>query len=187
LDLNALPFDCLEIWNGPMREPNLKAVGLWQSLLASGRKIPICGGSDYHRGTPFIFLGGPTTCVVAMSSSASDILSALKAGHAYITFAPDGPSLELMAGEAILGDTVTWSEIKELQIQAGGLLDGDVVRVVTGSGSEVIVEAPSAGQVRATYAMAAPGFARIEILRAFLPGLPRLPALISNPIYFEAG
>ena len=32
--------------------------------------------------------------------------------------------------------------------------------------------------------MEAAGFARIEILRRFLPGLPLLPALISNPIYF---
>jgi hypothetical protein len=180
----ALPFDCLEIWNGPMREANLKAVGLWQQLLAAGRKVPICGGSDYHRDTPFIFLGGPTTCVYAMSAGPSDILSALKEGHAYITFAPNGPWLELTAGEAILGDTVPWPEVKEMHICAGGLLAGDVVRVITGTGSEVLLQAPSAGQVEATYTMPAPGFARIEIGRTFLPGLPMLPALISNTIYF---
>ncbi len=187
LDWQTLPFDSLEIWNGPMRESNLKAVGFWQSLLAAGRKIPICGGSDYHRDTPFLFLGGPTTCVYAMSPGPSDILAALKDGHAYITFAPDGPWVELTAGEAILGDTVAWSDVKELDILAGGLLKGDVVRVVTGSSSAVIVQAPSAGQVQATYTLEAPGFARLEILRAFIPGLPLLPALISNPIYFEAG
>jgi hypothetical protein len=33
--------------------------------------------------------------------------------------------------------------------------------------------------------MQAAGFARVEILRKFLPGLPLLPALISNPIYFD--
>jgi hypothetical protein len=186
-DLDALPFDCLEVWNGPMRESNLKAIGLWQSLLAAGRKVPICGGSDYHRDTPFIFPGGPTTCVYALSSGPNDILSALKEGHAYIIFAPNGPWLELSAGEAILGDTVSWPEVKELHIQAGELKAGDLIRVVTGSGSDVVIEAPSDGQVRTTYEMAAPGFARVEILRAFLPVLPRLPALISNPIYFEEG
>jgi hypothetical protein len=33
--------------------------------------------------------------------------------------------------------------------------------------------------------MSAPGFARVEVARAFLPGLPMLPALLSNPIYFK--
>jgi hypothetical protein len=184
-DLNALPFDCLEVWNGPMRESNFKAIGLWQSLLTAGKKVPVCGGSDYHRDTPFIFLGGPTTCVYAMSTGTSDILEALRQGHAYITFAPDGPGLELSAGEAILGDSVSWPAVNELSISATGLLAGDILRVVTGRSSDAILEAPAAGQFSTAYPMPAPGFARIEILRAFLPGLPRLPALLSNPIYFD--
>lgn len=187
-DMNSLPFDCLEVWNGPMQESNLRAIDLWQSLLTAGKKIPICGGSDYHRDTPFVFPGGPTTCVYAMSSNPSDILSALRQGHAYVTFAPDGPSLELSAGPsgAILGDTVAWPEIQELQIRAEGLLAGDIVQVVIGRQSEPILEAPAAGSLRTSYRMEMAGFARIEILRSFLPGLARLPALISNPIYFEA-
>ena len=48
-DINSLSYDCLEIWNGPMRGSNLQAIGLWQSMLMAGRKVPICGGSDYHR------------------------------------------------------------------------------------------------------------------------------------------
>jgi hypothetical protein len=184
-DLASLPYDCLEIWNGPMREPNLLALGFWQSLLAAGKKVPICGGSDYHRDSPFLFLGGPTTCVYAMSSSPSDILSALKMGHAYITFAPDGPALEMNAGECIMGDTVAWPEVKEIQITAAGLLTGDIIRVITPTTSTPILTAPAVGRFQAAYAIDAPGFARIEILRSFVPGLPMLPALISNPIYFE--
>ncbi len=120
-DMSALPFDCLEIWNGPMRESNLRAVGLWQSLLAAGKKIPITGGSDYHRDQLFIFPGGPTTCVYAMSPSPADILAALKQGHAYIVFAPDGPALELTAGDAMMGDSVPFAKVRELQIKASGL------------------------------------------------------------------
>jgi hypothetical protein len=185
-EFGSLPFDCLEIWNGPMRESNLRAVGLWNSLLAAGKKVPACGGSDFHRATPFIFLGGPTTCVFTLSAGASDILDALRHGHAYITFAPDGPGLELRAGEGIMGDTVPWPEVKELHICAGGLLAGDVLRVVTPAGAAPLLSAPEAGRFEAVYPVSAPGFARVEILRAFLPGLPMLPALISNPIYFEA-
>lgn len=186
-DLEKLPFDCLEIWNGPMRESNLKAIGLWQSLLAAGKKIPACAGSDYHRDTPFIFLGGPTTCVFADSNGASDILAALKAGHAYFIFAPDGPALEITAGDdAIMGDSVSWNDINRLKFSLTNLLAGDKVRIVTATDSIIIWDAPANGSFEMNFKMEKPGFARIEVLRAFLPGLPLLPALISNPIYFDA-
>jgi len=184
-DINALPHDCIEVWNGPMRESNLRAVGYWHQLLCAGEKIPACGGSDYHRDTPFIFLGGPTMCVFAESPGASDILAAVKAGHGFITFAPNGPTLELTAGEAIMGDSVNWQELKEVQIRAQGLLAGDVLRVATGQKTEGLFSAPSDGDVSLTYAMEAPGFVRGEIWRSFLPGVPMLPALISNPVFFD--
>jgi len=184
-DLHPIPFDCLEIWNGPMREANLRAIGLWQSLLAAGKKVPVCGGSDYHRDTPFIFVGGPTTCVYAMSAGPADILDALKQGHAYIIFAPHGPSLEMSAGEAILGDSLPFAGIKEVQIKAEGLLAGDVLQVVTASGSTPLLKAEQDGRWQGTYTLDRPGFVWVEILRSFIPGLPLLPALISNPIYFD--
>jgi hypothetical protein len=186
-DLQTLPFDCIEIWNGPMRESNLKAVGYWQQLLTAGKKIPACGGSDYHRDTPFIFLGGPTMGVYAESAGASDIVAAVRAGHSFITFAPNGPTLEMTAGEAIMGDSVAWADVKEIQINVQGLQAGDVLRAVTARSSEVLFTAPADGDIELTYAVIAPGFARVELLRAFLPGLPMLPALLSNPIYFDGG
>jgi len=185
-DMDSLPFDCLEIWNGPMRMSNLQAIGLWSSRLATGSKIPICGGSDYHRDHLFIFPGGPTTCVTAKSASPADILDGLRKGHAYITFAPNGPSLEMNAGHAILGDSVPFPEVSELQIAVEGLLATDVVKVVTGHGSTPILEADADGRYEGVYRMKEAGFARLEILRGFVPGLPLLPALISNPIYFDA-
>jgi len=185
-DLDSLPFDCLEIWNGPMRESNLRALGLWHGLLTAGRKVPISGGSDYHRDQLFIIPGGPTTCAYATSASPADILSGLKAGHAYLTFAPDGPSLGMTAGEALPGDSVPFPEVKEIQISAAGLKAGDVLQVVTGRGTRVLAKAGSDGGFTGSWSMDAPGFARVEVLRAFIPGIPPLPALISNPIYFDA-
>lgn len=184
-DRTVLPHDCIEVWNGPMRESNLRAVGYWHQLLCNGEKIPACGGSDYHRDTPFLFLGGPTMGVFADSPGSSDILAALRAGHAFITFAPDGPTLELTAGDAIMGDGVDWHAGSRVQIRAQGLRTGDLLRVATGHKTEVLFSAPSDGDVSLTYPMEAPGFVRAEILRSFLPGLPMLPALISNPIFFE--
>ncbi len=185
-DMQALPFDCLEVWNGPMRESNLKAVGLWQQLLARGMRLPISGGSDYHRDTPFIFLGGPTTGVYTMSAGVSDIIAAMRQGHSFITFAPDGPTIEMHAGDGVMGDLVAWQQTRELNFHVHGLLAGDVVRVVTGVSSDAVCTATSDGELEMTFTMSQPGFARVEVLRAFLPGLPLLPALLSNPIYFTA-
>ncbi len=184
-DINSLSFDCLEVWNGPMRGSNLQAIGLWQSLLVSGKKVPICGGSDYHRDSLLLFPGGPTTCVYAMSAGSSDILLALKQGHAYITYSGNGPSLEMTSADALLGDSVDFSQIRQLEYRVGRLLAGDFVQVVTAQGSTPLIKAESDGEMHGEYTMPAPGFARIEVLRNFLPGLPLLPALISNPIYFD--
>ncbi len=184
-DMNTLPIDCVEVWNGPMREANLRAVGLWQQMLAQGKKIPITGGSDYHRDTPFIFLGGPTMGVYTKSAGMSDILDAIRLGHAYITFAPNGPEIDLRAGECRMGDSIRWTEQNELRIAANHLQSGDVLRVVTIDSNDVIFQATTPGNVALLYKMKRPGFARVEILRSFLPGVPMLPALLSNPIYFD--
>ena len=39
-DIHSLPFDCVEIWNGPMRAFNLQAIGWWHSLLAARAQNP---------------------------------------------------------------------------------------------------------------------------------------------------
>jgi hypothetical protein len=184
-EMESLPFDYLEIWNGPMRGSNLQAIGLWHSMLVAGKKVPICGGSDYHRDSLLLFPGGPTTCVYSKSASTTDILSALRLGHAYITYSATGPTLELTAGHALLGDSVDYSRVRQLEYRVDGLLAGDVVQVVTTRGSAPLVKAETDGGTRGAYSMQAAGFAYIEVLRSFLPGLPLLPALISNPIYFD--
>ena len=53
-----------------------------------------------------------------------------------------------------------------------GLEKGDVVRVVTPSGAADLLEAPASGRFETTHLIDAPGFARVEVLRAFLPGIP---------------
>jgi formylmethanofuran dehydrogenase subunit D len=92
----------------------------------------------------------------------------------------------MTAGEAILGDSVEFTEVKQVEYIARGLLTGDVVQMVTAQGNTVLIKAETDGDMRGVYTMPDAGFARIEILRGFLPGLPLLPALISNPIYFDA-
>ena len=184
-DINLLPYDCLEIWNGPMRGSNLQAIGLWQNLLMAGKKVPICAGSDYHRDSLLLFPGGPTTCVYAMSASPADILDALKLGHAFVTYSVNGPMLEMTAGEAMLGDSVDFSKIRQLEFKVTGLVAGDVIQLATKSGHRQVLKAESDGTMQGAYRLETPGFAWLQVMRSFLPGLPLLPALISNPIYFD--
>jgi hypothetical protein len=184
-DLTSVPFDALEVWNGPMRESNFRSVGLWEHLLGAGLKVPICGGSDYHRDRLFQILGGPTTCVYAQSNNPADILSAVRKGRSFITFAPEGPTLQLTCGEAIMGDSVPWETGQVLEIDLDGLEEGDVVRLVKVGESVDLFTAPSAGAFKAQHPITGPGFVRLEVWRSFLPGIPGLPALLSNPIYFD--
>lgn len=184
-DMDSLPFDCLELWNGPMRMSNMQAIAMWHMKLMSGKKIAIVGGSDYHRSQLFLFPGGPTTCIYAQSAGASDILDALRKGHAYIVYAPDGPTLEVKAGDATLGDSVPFTEIHEMHIMVRDLKRGDVLQMVTSQGGTQLVKAETDGDYNGIFVMEAPGFARVEVLREFVPGVPMLPALISNPVYFD--
>lgn len=184
-DFDALPYDALEVWNGPMRESNLRAIALWQGLLASGQRIPICGGSDYHRDRLFQILGGPTMCVYAASSSRDDILSAIRLGHSFITFSPEGPTLRLTSGEAIMGDSRAYQEGQVVNLALQGLQQGDVLKLITSDDIVDVFTAPTAGEYHCELPVGGPGFVRVEVWRTFLPGIPPLPALISNPIYFD--
>jgi len=184
-DMANLPFDCLEVWNGPMRESNLRAVHAWLQMLAAGKKVPITGGSDYHRDGLFQILGGPCMGVYAESDGPDALLAAVREGHSFVTFAPTGPSLEMTCDGAILGDSVNWRSGLTMRICVEGLKGGDIVRVVTGHGSRDVHSAPADGTLELELPVEAPGFVVVQIWRSFLPGVPPLPALLSNPIYFE--
>ena len=183
-DLTQLPFDAIEIWNGPMRESNLRAVGLWHQMLAAGQKVPAVGGSDYHRNNLFQILGGPCMGVYAGSDAPEDILAALRTGQSFITFAPNGPTVDLAAGDATLGGTTEWHTGLTITVSAKGLKAGDVVRLVGATENIDLLQAPSDGEAELVVPVPGPGFLRVEIYHTFLPGIPPLPALMSNPIYF---
>jgi len=184
-DMESLSFDCLEVWNGPMRESNLRAVSYWLELLAAGKKVPMTGGSDYHRDGLFQIVGGPCMGVYAMSDSPEALLSAVREGHSFVTYAPDGPIVEMTCDGAILGDSVAWRPGLTMHIRVDGLKRGDVVKLVSDRGSRDVHSASSAGTLELELPVETPGFAVVQVWRTFLPSVPPLPALLSNPIYFD--
>jgi len=202
--MDHLHADMIEVWNGPMRESNLRAIGAWQHQLVAGQRIVACCGSDYHRDNLFQYLGGPCMGVYADSPSAVDLLAALVQGHSFMVYGPDGPEVllsvsqimtdnnqtnqsmadSIMACDAIIGDTVRSARPVDLLILADRLQKDDQIRLITAAGVVATWTAGEQGRLETTYRMHSDGFARLEIHRVFVPGLPALPALVSNPIYF---
>lgn len=98
--------DCVEVWNGPWTGLNGVSLQYWLDLLATGRRIPAVGGSDFHRegesaGGNKRDLGTPTNWVYAAGDlNESGILESIRAGHVSLSDEPDGPLLVLRAGES---------------------------------------------------------------------------------------
>ncbi|MCL2220932.1 MAG: CehA/McbA family metallohydrolase [Oscillospiraceae bacterium] len=132
---NKSCFDLVEIWNAPMRQSNMNAIAWWHEFLLSGRKLPIVGGSDYHRDLHPALLAVPVTKVYAKSPSSADILKAITAGHSYVTSSVKGAELTLGCGEAMMGDTVKHSgEVQHLSISAQKLRRAMRLDLITSDG-----------------------------------------------------
>ena len=166
-------FDMMEIWNGPFTPRNAKAVAWWTELLRRGRRIPIVGGSDFHK-PGVIRLGSPATAVYADSPAAEDLLAAIRAGHAYVTDSAKGPALELGYGKAFMGDEAVYDPGIPVTVKT----DAKRVTFVTDKGETALSAA--GGEARFIAKDARFVYAKIEA--ALLPG--RLLA-ISNPVYFK--
>ncbi len=70
-------------------------------------------------------------------------------------------------------------------VSVKGLKAGDVIRLIGATEQIDLFQAPFDGEAELMAPVPGPGFLRVEIYRTFLPGVPPLPALISNPIYFD--
>ncbi len=172
-DENA--FDMIEIWNGPMRPSNVKALNLWTTLLKEGRQIPIVGGSDFHKPGQFARLGSPVTAVYSESRSADDILGAVKAGKCFVTESRDGVKIKLSYGDCVMGQTADFDESTWLEISA----DTEKVTLVTDKGEKEL--RLKNGSIRVKLKKVK--FAYIKVFRGF--GKLKRICAISNPIYFR--
>jgi hypothetical protein len=184
-DTENLPYDCLEIWNGPMRPSNMRAVAAWHARLVQGQKVKMVCGSDYHKDSLFQILGGPCLRVFSQSESAEDILTAVREGHTYGVYEPEGPRLEMRCGTALLGDSLPWRPGLQLSLRLEGLREGDEMRMLGKSNSQTLFKAQKSGTLEMETPVQEAGFLRLELWRTLYAGLPALPLLISNPIWFD--
>ena len=184
-DLDVIPWDLIEVWNGPMRPRNIETIAWWDQMLKTGkRQVAVCG-SDYHQDTVFQRLANPTMNVLSWSASEGDILEAVRAGHSYFTYSPTDLQVTLDVEGKTYGDSVRWRKGLEACLHAFGLEAGDQVKLIDQDGERTLFSAPSQGTWQAAQPVSKPGYIRLEIWRTFYPGLPMLPALVTNPIWFE--
>jgi hypothetical protein len=95
---NASGYHAIEVWNGHRPETNHVALAWWDGHLRAGRRIVGLGGSDTHRlrdEPRRDRLGAPTTWAESEERSSERILTALRAGRAFISRDIDGPQLYL--------------------------------------------------------------------------------------------
>lgn len=168
-------YSMMEVWNGPMRPSNERAVQKWTSLLKQGRKLTAVGGSDYHKPRQFAKLGNPVTVVFSRSRSAEDILDAIKSGSCYVTESVDGVKISLRYGDCSMGQTAEYSEEIPLMIDA----EAKKVTLVTDKGEKEIKLDEHFAKVKLEKVK----FAYIKVCKGF--GKLKRICAISNPIYFK--
>lgn len=126
-------FRCVEVWNGPWQLLNSTCLEFWEKKLRRGERLTAVGGSDHHftRKDHIARLGHPTTYIYCEGEpSPAKLLDALRAGHAFVSEAPDSVRVTLNAGDAMMGDVIPRPAGGELEL---------VVTVQGGAGTRLRV------------------------------------------------
>ncbi|MBC7810731.1 MAG: PHP domain-containing protein [Burkholderiales bacterium] len=113
-------YHCVEVWNGPWRLFNEQSLAFWEKRLREGKQLVAVGGSDMHRlkSAHHAHIATPTMWIYCSGEpSASGILAGLRAGHAFISDAPDGPQIYLSSGDAIMGDVLPYADAVDVQVR----------------------------------------------------------------------
>ena len=198
-----LPVDAMEVWQGPWAHRNHESLALWDGLLRAGRRLPLVGGSDYHcrHDTPsYLRVGQPTTWVQVHARRAEAILAALAAGRACVSYAPEGPRLEIRAETATahagMGETLHLEREETVSVTVrveGGMghalhiiADGEVVHASALVAPSTQIAIPIRGQqyVRAEIV----GDPNPDALPADVPDhidLREWRWALSNPVYLR--
>lgn len=177
-------FDMIEGWNGPMRTDNLRALAWWDAMLRTGRRIPIVGGSDFHRNPGPVRLANPITAVLSPTKSVVDILAAVRQGKSYITNGMTAPRLFLQCGGKTFGDIIDTGEDTQINLGAQNLKAGMKLKICSdGALGETILSKQKDGKIEARFDAAGASFVYLKVIYK-LAGKDWVVA-VSNPLYFN--
>ncbi len=179
-----VPFDAVEIWNGPMKDSELNAVEWWHSKLVEGERLPIVGGSDSHKNEMFRMIGGPTTFIYSASRGQSDIIKALKEGHGFVSYTANGPIIEFSIGNAIMGDIIEEQNGQSGYIKVSNVSLNDEIKLISDKGIEKLYKVANEQAKVFKFEIDQRKFYRLEVWRQVIPG-DKMLVSISNPIYIR--
>jgi len=183
-----LPFDLVEVWNGPWRPENAAGLDWWAGLLQSGRRTAAVGGSDMHStAPPGQPVGTPVTWVLATAPDQDAILDGLRVGRVIVTrdVSVALPALRVIDGSERVADIGATLPVRSpidvvwrADDQAGRRLailscEGKVANVDLGSdraAGRIHLDGPAA---------LAAGHVRIEIRD------DEGPVALTNPVFLE--
>ena len=198
--------DVLEIWNGPMHYDNIVCTDWWHEQLRKGYKLPVVGGSDYHKDYVVTnLLVRPVTYVYARSSSPEDILDAIVKGRTTISNYVGATFIEIRCGEYMLGDVVALKDGLKAEVIVKKMKRNHTLHVFNEDGECFTFTAKKAGNYTFEIPVTKKGFlcAHVtyntsavynlgydKIIASRIPSQKgmKLPPFIwaqSSPIYFE--
>lgn len=189
LDMEAYPFDCVEVWNTIQHSDNIKNRDWWVNQLLKGNRIGAVGGSDYHKdqaGIPLLAM--PTTHVLAEEKTEEAILRAMREGRSVVTNKPDSSMIYLTCGDAQIGDTVKLSENKTVTVSVDNLKRGH--RVIVYNNEKVIFDYKATKNIKhfiSTAEIEETGFVRAEITYRFNPIIEKIYAFAENTFLSSKG
>ncbi|MRN53904.1 CehA/McbA family metallohydrolase [Paenibacillus monticola] len=180
-----LPYDAIEVWNGPWRPINETAVRWWHQQLVSGRKLIAVGGSDTHRLDLHVAHGTPTSYVRSAAESKDAILRGIRAGHVVLSFNTNETFIDLSIGEAGVGDTVIVDQQQrfELAVKVIGAA-GDRVQLWSDRGVEQEWVVETEGEY-AFPVLADRLFYRAEASRYLAEWNMTITSCLTNPVYLR--
>ncbi len=175
----------MEVWNGPWRPANQRALDHWQQRLSDGAQVVALGGSDTHGPSDIVHLGEPTNWVWTDSPTTAGLLQGISQGHLYITRDAGGPELSMQSGPFQMGDRTTTPN-PDIAIELDGIEIGDRIRLISDQGAEYEASAKTENW-SLTHQARGRRFIRLEVHRYSALWDYWMPLLIGNPIYFGGG
>ena len=182
---DSFEFDCMEVWNGIFKHSDMKCISFWHDRLCQGKRIPIIGGSDFHRFSNYAAPGFPTTWVYSMSRGQTDLLNALRQGHCFVTYQPDAPIMDITCNQSHMGDAVAYEPGLSVIFNYTSVKTGDIIKILSSSGLEKEITSATSGNLTVEIKAEQKKFYRTELYRNLLPGFPPMLCMISNPIYLN--
>lgn len=176
-------YDLIEVWNGATPSLiNRKCLDWWDGKLKEGKRIPVIGGSDFHRLGYGRMPASPCTCLYAWSRTEKDLMEAMAAGHGFLVYGPEGPMAYGEAGGKIFGDVISPED--EVHFRFWSLQKGDEISLISDKGQETFEIGEWVSEYRCSRKAEGLKYLRAEIRRKMIP-TGEMPALLTNPFYIK--